>query len=465
MTVSVVGVSLIQFSWIREALELNKHNFDHRVYLAINKVKERLIDDLQTEDFFNNYKHQQKLKDQQSRINLYNEIVKNPQFQAAPNYKFEIWSNLMLIDPESVLEGIDNKKLDKYLNAEFQNQGIDLNYKYGVYSNKTKSFLILNGNYVAEIGQASQASNILDEDGLNKTDYSIPLFDIQSEDEPGYLNLYFPQKSEFLWRNLLPILLSSIFFTGLILVCFSYTIYIILRQKRLSIIKTDFINNMTHEFKTPIATISLASDSILSPKIISSAEKIGRFVGIIKEENRRMLNQVEKVLQMAQIDKQELTLKYVDIDIHSLIEKAVAHASLKIEARGGSIETKLNATNYNIKGDQTHISNVISNLLDNAEKYTQATPSIAVRSENIKKGILISVSDNGIGMSKEATRHIFEKFYRIPTGNVHNVKGFGLGLAYVKAIVDAHRGKINVDSELEKGSTFSIYLPFFVKND
>jgi two-component system phosphate regulon sensor histidine kinase PhoR len=216
---------------------------------------------------------------------------------------------------------------------------------------------------------------------------------------------------------------------------------------------------MTHEFKTPIATISLASDSILSPGIMENTDKIKRFIGIIKQENARMLNQVEKVLQMAQIEKNDLNLKISGIHLHELIEEAIINAELKVQAKGGSIETVFDAKKDEIEGDFTHISNIINNLLDNAEKYTPEKPQIIVQTKNVKKGIEISVSDNGIGMSKESQKLIFEKFYRVHTGNVHDVKGFGLGLSYVKAMVEAHGGKVSVQSELGKGSNFTIFLP------
>jgi two-component system phosphate regulon sensor histidine kinase PhoR len=459
MTISVIGVSLIQFSWIREALTLNKANFDDRVVLSINRVKERLIEDIETDDFFDKAKEQGRFNVDQSKVDLVEKILKNPNFDRGTNYDFEILSNLMMIDPISFLENIDNEKLSDYLKTEFTNQGIDLNYEYGVYSNKTESFLILNGNYVAEIGSVSQASEIADENPLSNADYTIPLFDIQDKDEPGYLKIYFPEKSKFLWRNLLPILISSILFTGLILLCFAYTIYVILRQKQISVIKNDFINNMTHEFKTPIATISLATDSIGSPKVIHDELKIRRFLDIIKQENKRMLGQVEKVLQMAQIDRKELNLKKEKLDLHEVIHKVVHNASLKIESRDGKITTDLRAKYHTIEGDATHITNVIANLIDNAEKYSEEKPTIMLSSRDKKGGVVVTVEDNGIGMSKDDIKHIFEKFYRIPTGNVHNVKGFGLGLSYVKAIIEAHGGNISVKSELGKGSRFSVFLP------
>jgi two-component system phosphate regulon sensor histidine kinase PhoR len=223
--------------------------------------------------------------------------------------------------------------------------------------------------------------------------------------------------------------------------------------------KTDFINNMTHEFKTPIATISLAADSIASPKIIHDENKINRFIGIIRQENKRMLQQVEKVLQMAMIDKKDFQLKLSDVDLHELIRQAVEHLSLQVQQREGHISTNLEAGQPVIQGDYTHLSNVFHNLIDNANKYSDKSPEILISTFNINGGIQIIVEDKGIGMTKEDQKHIFDKFYRVHTGNLHDVKGFGLGLSYVKAITSAHQGSIDVKSEPGKGSKFSIYLP------
>jgi two-component system phosphate regulon sensor histidine kinase PhoR len=216
---------------------------------------------------------------------------------------------------------------------------------------------------------------------------------------------------------------------------------------------------MTHEFKTPIATISLATDSIVSPMVIDSKEKITRFIDIIRQENKRMLGQVEKVLQMAQIDKKDFELKVSEVDMHQIIEQAVANSSLQVQKRGGVITKELSADKSTIFGDQTHLANVIYNLLDNANKYSTESPEILVKTRNVSGGVEVIVEDHGIGMSKEDRKQIFEKFYRVHTGNLHDVKGFGLGLSYVKAITDAHDGKIDVKSELGQGSSFILYFP------
>jgi two-component system phosphate regulon sensor histidine kinase PhoR len=246
---------------------------------------------------------------------------------------------------------------------------------------------------------------------------------------------------------------------SIILFCFAYTISVIFRQKKLSEMKNDFINNMTHEFKTPIATISLASDSIASPRIINEPDKIRRFTDIIRQENKRMNNQVEKVLQMARIDRQDFNLNMADVNMHDVIKNAVEYISLQVEKKDGKVLADLQAEQPVIKGDMTHISNVINNLLDNANKYSPETPEISVATRNVNGGLEVIVSDNGIGISKESKKHIFEKFYRVHTGNLHDVKGFGLGLSYVKAMMDAHKGKVEVKSELGKGSSFVLFFP------
>ena len=253
--------------------------------------------------------------------------------------------------------------------------------------------------------------------------------------------------------------MSSILFTGLILFCFVYTINVIVTQRKLSEMKNDFINNMTHEFKTPIATISLASDSILNPNIIGSKEKIKRFLGIIKQENKRMLSQVEKVLQMAVLDQKDFTLNKTIVNMIEVVNRAATHTRLLVESREGIVRTHIRSDNSNVMADHTHLSNLVHNLLDNAYKYSPEKPEIDVTLEDIAKGVKITVKDNGIGMTAENQKNIFDKFYRVHTGNLHDVKGFGLGLSYVKAIVDAHGGTISVQSELGKGSSFMVFLP------
>jgi len=357
--------------------------------------------------------------------------------------------------PEYVEERIDRKYLRDYLARELKNRGINIGYEYGVLSNLTDQFVIKNGKYTISDFSEEEATEMPESDDvLVRSEYEVDLFttDINS---PGKLVVYFPQKSRIFWGgNVWRTLIASFISTAIVICCFLYTVNVIFTQKKLSEMKTDFINNMTHEFKTPIATISLAADSITNPTILSNEDKIKRFAKIIKQENKRMNNQVEKVLQMASLDKEDFELNITSLNLHEIIEQAATNAKLQVERKDGEVTTHLKAKDAYIEGDLTHISNIINNLLDNANKYSPENPKISVHTRNVKGGVEVIVSDHGIGMSKEALKHIFDKFYRVHTGNLHDVKGFGLGLSYVKAMMVAHKGQINVKSDLGKGSSF-----------
>ncbi len=458
MTFSVIGVGAIQYYWVMKAVNLDEKNFNDKVTIALNNVRKKITTDtekLLEQRYYEELGVPPPSKDDPPNvptdIQIKNTQNAEIQHRHAPEF------NLNNFNQDELLENIDNTFLDKTLKAELELIKIELHYEYGVYSKEFNSYFIENGSYTATMGDTSKSSNVADVN-LMKAEFKIPLFDSESY-SPGHLNIYFPSKKSFIWSNFIGILLISILFTGLILFCFVYTIWVIMFQRKISEIKTDFINNMTHEFKTPIATISLASDSILSPVIAENQDKVKRFVGIIKQENTRMLSLVEKILQMAQIEKKNVQLIFNEINIHEIIEDAIVNAELKVQAKGGQIIGKLHAEDPLITADATHIASIVNNLLDNAEKYTPEKPKITIETQNVKGGIKFSVKDNGIGMTKEASKMVFEKFYRAHTGNLHDVKGFGLGLSYVKAMVDAHHGTIQIESELGKGSTFVIFLP------
>ena len=262
---------------------------------------------------------------------------------------------------------------------------------------------------------------------------------------------------ESLW---LPIV-SAIVFTLLIMTAFYLTVRTMLRQKKLSEIKNDFINNMTHEFKTPLATISLAVDALRNEKVVNDKEKMSYFSTIIKEENKRMNRQVETILKAALLDKQEVQLLLRPLHAHQVIKDVVENFTLQLEEKNGRAEVLLNAENDFIDADEVHFSNLIINLIDNAIKYSKEDqpPIIKITTQSTPKSIVIVIEDNGIGMNKETVKRVFEKFYRAHTGNIHNVKGFGLGLSYVKTMVEAHGGEIKVDSVLGKGSIFTMEFP------
>ena len=276
------------------------------------------------------------------------------------------------------------------------------------------------------------------------------------------LAISFPDRSIFIGRTTNLLLGISVAFTLIIFLTFSLSIFLIIRQKKISEMKSDFINNMTHEFKTPIATISIAADSISNDKVIADEEKVRFFTGMIKKENQRMNEQVERILQIARLDRKEFEFNFRAVNVHELIEDAVGGILLQVEKKGGKIVTKLEATNPVVTTDPIHFTSLLYNLLDNANKYSPEEPQITVSTINCPKGIYLSIEDQGIGMSKAVQARIFDKFYRLTTGNIHNIKGFGLGLSYVKAILEANNGSIKVYSEPGKGSKFVVFVPFLI---
>ncbi len=271
-----------------------------------------------------------------------------------------------------------------------------------------------------------------------------------------------PNQKGIIWEEMFWFIAGAILFTIIITTAFFITVRTLLKQKKLSEIKSDFINNMTHEFKTPLATISLAVDALKNDKVKNDTEKTNYFTGIIKEENKRMNKQVETILQAALLDKQEVQLNLKKLHAHDLITSALNNINLQVQEKQGHIDIQLNAPNDLVLADEVHFTNLINNLLDNAVKYCKENLEIKLITENSGNQFKIIIEDNGIGMNRETLNRIFEKFYRAHTGNVHNVKGFGLGLSYVKTMVEAHHGSIKADSVLGKGSTFIISIPLVV---
>jgi two-component system, OmpR family, phosphate regulon sensor histidine kinase PhoR len=337
--------------------------------------------------------------------------------------------------------------LESLLKREFSRRNIKEDFEYGIYDCFTDS--IVYGNFIA-----------LDDDSTGVKTKSAPQLDWAKDGH--YFSLYFPNKEIYEPNVISPPLTTWAFSVVIILIVFvffGYSVYIILRQKRLSQMKTDFINNMTHELKTPISTISLTSEVLMRSDIIHQPEKLKHYATIIHEENNRLKKQVDRVLQLAYLEKDKISLQYEKVDIHTLILNAVKTQKIAVEEKGGQINTLLQAKHNIIDADPVHISNIVINLIDNATKYTTEQPQITISTQNEMGYLIIKVQDNGIGMDKTVLSIIFDKFYRVPTGDLHDVKGFGLGLYYVNMMVTEHKGKIEVDSEPGKGSTFKIYLP------
>ncbi len=336
-------------------------------------------------------------------------------------------------------------KLDTLLAASLTNKGINAKYAFGVYS-KSRNLMV--------IEKDAEYREPLVLDGMY-----FRLFPANNYASPDYLVLYFPNQTRYLLVQMGGMLTISGLLMLVIISAFMTVIIAIFRQKKLSEMKNDFINNMTHEFKTPISTVSLACEVLNDKSVPKTDEFVHSYIDIISEENKRLGVMAEKILQTAILEKGELNLRKDKINLHDIIEDVAHKIAIQVEIRDGSINVELNAENPEIIADKVHITNVINNLLDNANKYTPRKPLINIITQNINEGILVSIVDNGIGISKTNQKKIFDKLYRVPTGDVHDVKGFGLGLSYVKFIVEKHEGKVSVESEPGKGSTFKIWLP------
>lgn len=371
---------------------------------------------------------------------------------------FEIESNNPSVEFSDIIEQLEreyrlrSKPIEKrfdaatiqnIINKSLMQKGLALDFEFAIFDGKQNIRL---------------KSDLFDEDIKDKA-YHINLAPGNLFDNPDELYVFFPTKERYVLQGIYAQLISSIIFTLIIIITFAITLYTVLRQKKLSEIKNDFINNMTHEFKTPIATIRLAADSIRNPKMIQNPESICNFTNIITQETQRMNHHVEQVLQMALLEKQGVKVKVKPEDMHELINDAVHNIELIIGERKGTINTDFQATEHIVNIDKDTMYNVLSNLLDNANKYSPEKLEVDIRTYNKNDFFIFEVQDQGLGMSKEVQSHIFDRFYRANTGNVHNIKGFGLGLNYVKEIITAHNGQIKVRSAINKGSTFIVYLP------
>ncbi|MCP4311068.1 MAG: HAMP domain-containing histidine kinase [Bacteroidetes bacterium] len=349
----------------------------------------------------------------------------------------------MMVEGNSIEELISESQIEQMLSTSFQQKGVGMPYEYAVYLEGKKP--IYQSDAFNEYESCKYFRTTLIPGGIFN--------------EPTLISVYFPLEKRHFLKSMGIIGWSSALITLFVLSLFSLALYIIFKQKRLSEMKNDFVNNMTHELKTPISTISLASQMLNDKSIPEEQKNLSQISRIIQTESKQLGFQVERVLQMAIFDHGELKLKREEINLHDLIETVAQNFLLQIDKRSGKLEFLPEAEDPVITGDSMHITNVVSNLMQNAMKYTRQTPAISIVTSNEAGRIILSVSDNGIGISKEDQKRIFDKFFRVPTGNIHNVKGFGLGLSYVKLIVEHHHGSIKIKSEPDKGSRFDIHLP------
>ncbi|MEX2595847.1 MAG: HAMP domain-containing sensor histidine kinase [Salibacteraceae bacterium] len=414
-TVLFIGLVATQIFWVKKAYEITNLQIKHEIELALINV----VQDIQEHSGDSTF-------------------LVDPVEMISPSF-FRVKIN----------EELQPFYLESMLTTELLNRELNYKFQYSIYNCFNDSVVF-----------TKMVNNKL------KTDPDLlatpPPIDWEADGH--YFSVYFPELNLSVIGKMNFWLMSS-FVLIAVLIFFAFVISVILKQKRLSEIKNDFINNMTHELKTPISTIALSSDVLLQKGTEQNPERLRNYARIIKSENQRLQTQVERVLQIARLDKEEIDLKRQQVDMHELIELAVPTIEMNFSDKKILLKTDLSAINYSVYGDEMHITNIIFNLLDNAAKYSGEEPKIELKTRSDDKGFYLTVTDNGPGIPKDQQRSIFEKFYRIPTGNVHDVKGFGLGLYYIKTIVDAHKGKIKIKSKLQEGSSFEVFLPYGTKID
>ena len=339
---------------------------------------------------------------------------------------------------------IDGEDLDYIIRSEMNKSDIHLPFEYAVFEKNCKEKIYQSANF------QPKKENVL---------FSTSLFPFDwFESQPYYLNVYFPNQGNYLFRSIGFMSISSIVFTLVVILTFAATIFQMLRQKKITSIRIDFVNNITHELKTPISTISLASQMLNDKTIPNESKNYDHLSTVIADESKRLSQQVEKILQMAIFDHGKLMIKFKELDVHELANTVVRNMLIQIKNKNGQIIKNLDATNSIAEVDEVHFTNVMFNLIDNAIKYSNGRPDITVSTADTSDGLSVSIQDKGIGISKTDQKRIFDQFYRVSTGNVHNVKGFGLGLSYVRNVVKAHNGTIEIESEPGRGTRFTIFL-------
>ncbi len=408
--IALTGIIITQFFWVKDALKTKNEQFNQNTHLGLKRVVNQLMT-LQR-DSLTAKEHQN--------------------CSESENYHTRF------------IKSLDQGLLKRMINSEFKNLELCKVYYFGIYDKDTHEFVIL-----------SDSSNVYE---LLHSEHKATISCVFQKDQ-YVLVVYFPLQHVFVFNNMqLYVSLSGIFML-IVIAGFWLTAHSFLKQKKLSEMKTDFVNNMTHELKTPIATISISSEMLKKKEVQQYQDRVDKYAHIIFIENERLKHQVDSVLQVAVLERKNYELKLIKLNIHELIEQATYRFELAVTERNGFVKKRLNAANNIIFADANHLANVLNNLLDNAIKYSPESPEITISTHSNKKGIFITVEDRGIGIEHDQLKNVFKQFHRVSTGDLHDVKGFGLGLYYVKSIVAAHKGTITVKSTIGKGSSFTVFFP------
>lgn len=459
MSLSLLGLIAFQWYWVSNYFEANKRELDWEINRVLARTSDRYLNEsLDGFDYFSLISDSlQKIPS--SNPNSFNLFHKSHNhsldsvFQSASNVLNYMGTDYMQTVNDllsNLLHKVNQPKIINFdrllaiIDEELHSIGIDNEYNLAI-SN-------LNNKVIYYKDPTSLQATVL-------FGYKSPII-LSSISNPYFSHLYIYHKGKLLLQKTWIILLSSFLLIIIVLACFAYALHIIFDQKKVSEVKTDFINNMTHELKTPISTVSLALEALVNFDVRNNEERSLRYLDISRRELKRLSTMVEKVLNIAQYEKGEITLNKEEHHLNDLIENVTETISMQVQKKNGTLTCNLNAQPDMIFADKVHINNLLYNLIDNSNKYFIDKPEILIVTKTVDKGVSLEVSDKGIGISKEEISRVFDKFYRVPTGNIHNVKGYGLGLSYVKDIVDMHGGKLSITSEINKGTTFIIYLPY-----
>ena len=501
MSVALIGLIMIQFYWTQKVFVSHTEEFNGRVYQALNATVEE-INQLELQEYYRKFENvhddfvnstdkpqvmsstmvqdsagttylyltryvlersvvpvSNEYNDSLTRANLYSQekivripkdsganVIQNLTLDTEENFKNSTFTLERLARLDAGNRPIDKRVnihlIDSVFTKQLRKRGVQSHPQIGILKADSTLSLV-----------ASEAFK------LREREYMIPLFYDNNDQPKFYISTYFPDKQLSILGPIIPIVMLTIIFTLIIVSVFSIAIYYMQHQRRISEVKTDFLNNMTHEFKTPIATINIASDALKNEKIIHDQDKIKYYADLIKQENKRMNSQVEMVLRMAKLERNQIDISLQTVNVNDLVRKSVSNIRFIVTNLNGIIFEDYQASRSIVEGDPFHLENTLNNILDNARKYSKENPKISVTTYNDQENIIIEVKDEGIGMSKAVVKKIFDQFYREETGNVHNVKGHGLGLAYVRKIIELHKGQVSVESEVGKGSIFRVRLP------